>query len=129
MINNFDITAIEDDVIGIVRNLGLSKKVYPNRPKAADSSSDFVVVSVLSGVTDLSAYGECTIKIDLFAKDIDGIKNKNKLSAMYEKLVNGFPASSGRLLFDTELNTLGDTPDDFGYHARLIRIKTTIKAI
>ena len=129
MINNFDISAIEDEVIGIVRNLGISKKVYPNRPKAADPAPDFVVVSIGNGVTDLSAYGECIVRIDLFAKDIDNIKNKKKLSAMYTKLVEGFPAASGRLLFDNEWNLLGDTPDDFGFHARIIRISTTIKAI
>ena len=129
MINNFDITAIEDEVIGIIRNLGVSKQVYPNRPKAADPANDFVVVGTVNGVTDLSAYGECVIRIELFAKDIDNVKNKKKLSAMYQKLVNGFPAASGRLLFGTEWNILGDTPDNFGFHARLIRIQTTVKAI
>lgn len=128
MTNNFDITAIEDEVIAIIRNLGVSKKVYPNRPKEAEPSSDFVVVGV-DGVDDLAAYGESTISIDLFAKDIDHIKNRKKLSVMYQKLREGFPASSGRLLFDTEWNILGDTPDDFGFHARLIRISVTIKAI
>lgn len=129
MINNFDITAIEDEVIEIVRNLAVSKKVYPNRPKAADPATDFVVVNTVNGVSDLATYGECIIRIDLFAKDIDNVKNRKKLSAMYNKLVKGFPASSGRLLFNTEWNILGDTPDDFGYHARLIRINTTVKAI
>lgn len=129
MTNKYDITEIEDEVIKIIKSLDISKKIYPNRPKAADSSSDFVVVSTLDGVTDMAAYGVCTIKIDLFARDIDNIKNKKKLSSMYQKLADGFPASSGRLLFDSEWNILGDAPDDFGFHARLIRIQTTIKAI
>lgn len=129
MINDFDITTIEDEVIRIIRNLGVSSKVYPNRPKEAEPANDFVVVGMVNGVTDLSAYGECTIRIDLFAKDLDYVKNKKKLSAMYQKLRNGFPASSGRLLFDNEWNILGDTPDDFGFHARLIRVKTIVKAI
>lgn len=129
MINDFDITAIENEVIAIIRNLGVSKKVYANRPKAADPASDFVVVSTLNGIEDLSAYGECVIRVDLFAKDVDHIKNGKKLSSMYQKLRQGFPASSGRLLFDTEWNILGDAPDDFGFHARMIRISTTIKAI
>lgn len=129
MINDFDISAIEDEVIGVVRNLGVSKKVYPNRPKAADPASDFVVVSVMDGVDDMSAYGECVMRVDLFAKDIDNVKNKKKLSYMYQKLREGFPAASGRLLFSPEWNMLGDTSDDFGFHARLIRINTTIKAI
>lgn len=129
MINDFDITAIENEVIAIIRNLGVSKKVYANRPKAADPASDFVVVSTLNGIEDLSAYGKCVIRVDLFAKDIDNIKNGKKISSMYQKLRQGFPASSGRLLFDTEWNILGDAPDDFGFHARMIRINTTIKAI
>jgi hypothetical protein len=129
MTNDFDITKIEDEVIGIVRSLGISQKVYGNRPKAADPASDFVVVSTMNGVSDLAAYGECTVRIDLFAKDIDFVKNRKKLSSMYQKLRKGFPADSGRLLFDTEWNILGDAPDDFGFHARMIRINTTIKAI
>lgn len=128
MINNFDITAIEDEVRAIVRNLKVSDKVYANRPKATESSSDFVVVKV-SDIADLAAYGECVVSIDLFAKDASGFKNGKKLSLMYQKLVNGLPASSGRLIFDTEPNILGDTPDDYGFHARLIRIKTIVKAI
>lgn len=126
--NDFDISKIEDEVIGIIRGLGISSKVYPNRPKAAEPASDFVVVKV-DDVTDLAAYGECVVSVDLFAKDIDYVKNRKKLSAMYQKFRKGFPASSGRFLFDTEPNVLGDTPDDFGFHARMIRIQTTIKAI
>ena len=57
MRNDFDITAIENEVIEIVRNLGVSKKVYSNRPKAAESSTDFVVVGTVNGVNDRSAYG------------------------------------------------------------------------
>ena len=129
MINDFDISTIEDEVIAIIKNLGVSKKVYPNRPKVADPSSDFVVVSTINGVKDMSAYGTCDIRIDLFAKDLDSVKNNKKLSSMYQKLRKGFPADSGRLLFNTEWNILGDTPDDFGFHARLIRIQTTVKSI
>lgn len=129
MTNNFDISTIRQEIIGIVKNIGVSQKVYPNRPKAVSQSSDFVVVSLVNGVNDRAAYGECTILIDLFAKDIDGFVNDKKLSLMYQKLVAGFPAASGRLLFDNEWNILGDVADDFGFHARMIRIKTTIKAI
>ncbi len=128
MTNNFDISAIRKEVMGIVRTLGVSKKVCPNRPKAAETAADFVVVDV-GAVEDLAAYGQCTVELHLFAKDIDFVMNDAKLSAMYGKVAKGFPSSSGRLLFDTEPNVLGDTPDDFGFHVRIIRIRTTIKAI
>lgn len=127
MINNFDISAIEEEVIGIVRGLGVGKKVYPNRPKATAPSADFVVVSASGGIEDMYAYGVCKVRIDLFAKDVDNVKNSTKLSVMYQKLRKGFPASSGNLLFNTDWNIVGDTPDDFGFHARIIQIETTIK--
>ena len=126
--NAFDITAIEDDVREIVRNLGVSSKIYTNRPKEADPATDFVVVSVSGTVADLRAYGTCIVVVDLFARDNDSFKNGKKLSAMYQKLADGFPPSTENLIFDTEWNILGDTPDDFGFHARRIRIRTTIKA-
>ena len=128
MINNFDISGIRKEVMGIVKTLGVSKKVYPNRPKVAEPAADFVVVEV-GTVEDMAAYGQCTVELHLFAKDIDFVMNDAKLSVMYGKIAKGFPAASGRLLFDTEPQVLGDTPDDFGFHVRIIRIKTTIKAI
>lgn len=125
----YDITTIEDTVREIVRELGVSNRIYANRPKEADPAAEFVVVSVSGSVEDLSAYGTCTTVISLFAKDNDSFKNGKKLSYMQQLLSTGFPASRDDLLFDTEWNILGDTPDDFGFHARMIRIKTTIKAI
>lgn len=129
MMNDFDITMIEDEVKGILRNLKVSDKVYSNRPKAAESSSDFVVALVSGEVRDMEAYGECMVSIYLFAKDNNGIKNGKKLSAMYQKIRKGFPASSGRMLFEVSPAQSSDIPDDFGFHRRLIRIQTTIKAI
>lgn len=129
MMNDFDITMIEDEVKGILRNLKVSDKVYSNRPKAAESSSDFVVALVSGEVRDMETYGECMVSIYLFAKDNNGIKNGKKLSAMYQKIRKGFPASSGRLLFEISPAQSSDIPDDFGFHRRLIRIQTTIKAI
>lgn len=128
MMNDFDITMIEDEVKGILRNLKVSDKVYNNRPKSAESASDFVVAMVSGELRDKWAYGECMLSIYLFAKDINGVKNGKKLSAMYQKITKGFPASSGRLLFDICPTQIPDTPDDFGFHRRLVRISTTIKA-
>lgn len=126
--NTFDITTIEDEVKEIVKGLGISSKIYTNRPKVSDATSDFIVVSISGGTEDRKAYGECIIDINLFAKDINGLKNGKRLSVMFCKLAKGFPCSTSRLIFDTDFNVLGDTPDEFGYHARIIRIKTTIKS-
>ena len=127
--NNFDITALEDTVIGIIRDLGISKKVYPNRPKTSEYTNDFVIAMVSGEVKDKGVYGECMMSVYFFAKDVDSIKNGKKLSAMYRKFVAGFPASSGKYLFEITPTITSDVADDYGYHRRLLRIKTTIKAI
>lgn len=128
MMNNFDITVIEEEIKSILRSIEVSDKVYSNRPKSAESASDFVVVK--SGdITDKYTYGECMVYIYLFAKDNNYIKNGKKLSSMYSKVVNNFPAESGRFLFDICPLQGNDISDDFGFHRRMIRIQTTIKAI
>ena len=125
--NVFDITAIEDEVREIVRTLGVSSRIYTNRPKETDPSVDFVVVSVSGTTEDLRGCGRTVVDISLFAKDIDSFKNGKRLSVMQRTLEDGFPASKGRLMFDTDFQILGDTPDDFGFHARIIRIPTILK--
>lgn len=127
--NSFDITAIEDNIINILQGLGISKKIYPNRPKAAETTTDFVVVMVSSDIMDRAAYGECVVSIYLFAKDVNNVKNGKKLSSMYRKFVEGFPASSGKYLYEIHPDIGRDVPDDYGFHRRLIRLQTTIKAI
>lgn len=126
--NNFDITAIEDEIRQIVRGLGISGKVFTNRPTERTPSNDFVVVNLSGGTEDLKAYGDCIVDVNLFTKDVDGFKNGKRLSVMQKKFADGFPSSTETMLFDTDYSILGDTPDGFGYHARIIRIKTTIKA-
>ena len=54
-------------------------------------------------------------------------KNGKKLSVMYKKLVAGLPFDDGRYLFDETPKVLGDTADDYGFHARVIQLNTIIK--
>lgn len=126
--NVFDTTELEDTVVEIIRKIGFSKTIYTARPKAVPTQHlDYVVVNVSGSVVDHTTYGTCTVKIDLFAKDANHIKNGKKLSYMYKSLMENFPASSGKYEFTTEPVLLGDVADDFGYHARLINWKTIIK--
>lgn len=127
--NDFDITDIENRIKEIVRDeLKVSATVYNDRPKSADiGGNDFCVVKVSGTVRDMAAYGECTVYIHLFAKDISNQKNGKKLSVMYKKLVAGLPYSDGRYIFDETPSVLGDTADDYGFHARILQLQTLIK--
>ena len=127
--NSFDITDIENTLKGILREAGVSQTVYSNRPKATQTpKDDFVVVSVVGKVDDVSAYGQCRVMIYLFARDAQAFKNGPKLSKMYSALVSGLPGFSGRYEFDRRVSVLGDIADDYGYHARVIELFVNIKS-
>lgn len=127
--NNFDITDIESTVKGIVRTAGVSDTVYSNRPKATPSPKDsFVVVSVVGRVDDRSAYGQCKVLIYLFARDAQAFKNGARLSKMYSDFRDGLVGFEGKYEFDQTPAVLGDIPDDYGYHARVIELFVTIKS-
>lgn len=129
MLNDFDITDIEKLIADAVRSLGVSTNVWYNRPKAtSDTISDFVVVKVAGGISDKAAFGECRVSIHLFARDIKEMKNAKKLSVMQKKLEQ-LPTWIEPLLINPHPRIVGDTPDDFGFHARFVNFKVYIKAV
>lgn len=128
MINDFDITDVEKAVADAVRTLGVSTNVWNNRPKAtSDTIGDFVVVRVTGGLNDKAAYGQCRVSIHLFARDVKEMKNGKKLSVMQKKLYT-IPLSIGKYLLNGKPRYVGDTADDFGFHARIISVSVIIKA-
>ncbi len=125
--NVFDITEIEDSVVGVLTGLKLGFKIYRNRPKSGPQAEGFIVAKVSGGVEDYGTYGECTVLVYLFARNAGNMKNGRLLSSMYRKVMEGLPAVTGRLLFDNMPNVIGDTEDDFGFTCRIISVKTTVK--
>lgn len=127
--NDFDITKIENAVADALRQKGVSDHIWNNRPKAvADDIDDFVVVKVTGGITDKAAFGQCRISIDLFARDILEMKNSKRLSVM-QNAVYSLPLWIDKYLMDGHPRIVGDTPDDFGFHARIISLRLFIKAV
>ena len=125
--NDFDITDIEKLIADEVRALGVSANVWYNRPKATlDTINDFAVVKVSGGISDKAAYGECRVSVHLFTRDIKEMKNSAKLSIMQKKLL-GLPSWIEPLLIDLHPRVVGDTADDFGFHARIVNFKVFIK--
>ena len=127
--NDFDITDIEKAVTDTVRAMGVSTHVWNNRPKAtADDIDDFVVVKVTGGISDKAAFGQTRIAVHLFARDVREMKNSARLSVM-QKAVEGLPLWIDKCLIDGHPRIVGDTPDDFGFHARIITFRLYIKAV
>lgn len=127
--NDFDITDIETVFADAVRELGVSEHVWTNRPKATDDSiSDFAVVKVSGGISDRAAFGSCRVLVYLYARNVLEVKNSKKLSVMYKKLLD-LPLWLDPLLLDGHPRIVGDTPDDFGFHVRIVNFNVTIKAV
>ena len=126
--NDFDITTVENSVTAAVRTLNVSTHVWNNRPKACDDSiDDFVVVEVSGGITDKAGFGQTRLAVHLFARDVMEMKNSKRLSVM-QKALEGLPLWIDKCLLDGHPRVVGDTPDDFGFHARIITYRLYIKA-
>jgi len=128
MLNNFDISDIERDFTEAVRATGVSEHIWNNRPKAVnDEISSFVVVRVSGGVADKEAFGDCRVLVHLYARDVLEKKNSKRLSVMQKKLTE-LSLTPGNLLVNPHCRVVGDTADDFGFHARILNFKVFIKA-
>ena len=125
--NDFDITDIEKAVTETIRSLGFPR-VWNNRPKAVDDTiNDFVVVKVSGGITDKAAFGLTRLAISIFVRDVQEMKNSKRLSVL-QKGLEQLPLWIGDNLLDGHPRIVGDTPDDFGFHARIITYLLYIKA-
>ena len=128
MRNDFDPTRIEDKVIEAVKGLGVSANVFDDRPRSSTLDlTDFVVCKVTGSVSDQLTYGQCTVSIHLFARDVRNIKNREKLSIMQRKVAEGLPLSLAGMIIRGNPRVVGDTSDNSGYHVRIINYRVTLK--
>lgn len=126
---DYDITELEETMCTVLIEGGVSNAVYTNRPKAStDGLQNFVVVSVVGDVRDRATYGECKMRVYLFAKDVSSFKNKQKLKVMYDAFRACYPVSIGRYSFGQNPVVSSDVPDNYGYHSRIINFNVTLKS-
>lgn len=126
--DNYDISAIEDELKRILDKSDISKNIFcGSRPKVTDSMNEFVIVRVVTDISDMNAFGRGVCRVELYAKDLsNGIKNSKKLSLMYSKIKGLFPNKESFCIFSpTAIVPLGS--DGFGFTAEAINIETIIK--
>ena len=71
--NFFDTSALESALRRILLDGGVAEVVYANRPKSAPTRENrFAVVSVAGNLDDLACYGDCVVRITLYARDAAG---------------------------------------------------------
>lgn len=137
--NFFDTSALESALRRILLDGGVAEVVYANRPKSAPTRENrFAVVSVAGNLDDMACYGDCVVRITLYARDAAGLKDSRALSEMQKALCGCLPPSydyekdgktAGSYLFGTTPTVVGDSADDYGFHARTLILRTIIKVI
>lgn len=126
--DNYDISAIEYELKRVLDKSGISKNIFcGSRPKVTDIMNDFIIVRVVTDVSDMNAFGRGACRIELYAKDLaNGLKNSKKLSLMYSKIKGLFPDKESFCIFSpTTVVPLGS--DGFGFTAEAVNIQTIIK--
>ena len=118
---------LQETIGQAVLDAGVTTKVFANRPKAQVKVQDFAVVRVAYQVDDLAAYGTCSVRVALFARDVENVKNGKRLGLMYDALISGMPAEIGRYMISRNPLISPDIADDYGFHARIVTFKITIK--
>lgn len=137
--NAFSPSLVESAFRAILGQGSVSANIYNNRPKSLSPTvSDFVVASMQGNLDDLAAYGDAVMNVTLFAKDVSGFKNGKKLSLMQGAAMQAMPVAVSITNGNTTIaefevglhpSVIGDAPDDYGFHARMILFQVTIKAI
>jgi len=127
---NYDIAKIEKALYDALRLSGIlhnSQIFMGTRPKV-DIPSDkdaFIVVSVPSDVIDMNAFGRFIARIDIYARDKNGLKNVTRLSELHDKVFDLLPIITNKYSFDL-MGELGDS-DSLGYHVTLINLYAIAK--
>jgi hypothetical protein len=135
--NAFSASLIEEAFRAMLITGGVSSNVFSNRPKSLSPTvQDFVVASLQGTLEDMKAYGDCTVNVTLFSKDAAGFKNAKKLSILQDRVMASVPMWADVVdgqdkvmsfeVGDTP-DIIGDAPDDYGFHARMILFQVTIK--
>jgi hypothetical protein len=128
---NFDTNKIYNEVKAFVKNAGVSLNIHNSRPPLNDTPpNEMVVISVVSRMSDLMAYGRCLCAIDLYSKNLsDGTMNGVKLSIMNHRLRSVLPFTSENYVFSDDITIIPLGNDGYGYHVERLQFNILIKSI
>ena len=126
---NYNPNKIESELLDAIKSWNLSSYYYVGaRPSSTITTgkSDFCVVRASTGITELDAYGETIVSIDLYAKDITtGIRNSKKLEDMVSLLLNKVIFNTPHYKFSYS-NLTPSIADGSGYFLQIFSLRTLI---
>ena len=125
---NYNPISIETDILTKIKTLNVTANLYGgNRPAvSATTMSDFIVARVSTDMSDSTAYGTCITALELYAKDVNSVRNTAKLTTMRNVIAAQLPYISAKYNFTyfTETPTVSDGN---GYTFQILKLFTLIK--
>lgn len=127
---NYNIAKIEKALYDVLRlnNVIHNSQIFLGTRPKVDIPTDkdaFIVVSIPSDVRDRNAFGKFIARIDIYARDLNGLKNINRLTELHDKVFDLLPITTTDYSFDL-MSELGDS-DSLGYHVTLINLHAIAK--
>ena len=125
---NYDIASIEGALYAAVGPIVAPTVVYPSRrPSSATSDLDaFVVVRVVTGIKDRTAFGEAVCALDVYVKGRSGMKDAGKMASLMRKLMAALPLKAGPYTFSF-LSNISLGLDATGYDVESVNVDILIK--
>ena len=129
MINaNYDTNMIENELWQAMRAASACPMVYANRrPSSVTKNADtFIVVRSVTEISDKTAFGNTICRIEIYVKEVGGVKNSTKASAITQLVMDALPVETSKYLF-TYLSGMSLGLDNTGYDVEAVNINVLIK--
>lgn len=127
MNENIDISKIESAVFKVIEAAGVSKNIFVGRrPKSYEDMQDLVVIRVSGGAIDRTAIGTGGVSIEIYARTIGALRDSNRMTEMWGKVVNSVPGQHESYYLDL-LNTTPSIEDSNGFDFEIINFTLVIK--
>lgn len=124
---NYDIGEIENGLWQALKAAKICPVIYSNRrPSTVKKPADlFLVVSSMTEVSDRNAFGKNICRIEVYIKEVGGVKDSKQASIMSKKIMALLPIHTANYVF-TYLSNISLGLDNTGYDVESINVNVLI---
>lgn len=125
---NYDIGEIENGLWQSLKTAKVCPVIYSNRrPSTVKKPADmFLVVTSVTEVSDRNAFGKNICRIEIFTKEVGGVKDSKQASIMSKKVMGLLPIYTDKYIF-TYMSNISLGLDNTGYDVEAVNINVLIK--
>lgn len=125
---NYDISTIEDALWKATTDAKVCSVVYPNRRPSTTTTTanSFIVVKSVTEIVDKTAFGKNICRIEIYAKQISGVKDSATISAIAKKVAALLPIITSKYEF-VYLSNMSLGLDSTGYDVEAYNLNVLIK--